>query len=859
MRDVCHKASNIVCGDGSRKWLSDSSDRSGKIEAVLQLEESCQLAYIDIGTIWCSSLEVRVGRSDWPQTTEYQSLIPVVNLMTPVDCRLGRASSVTKMFSKADFSSTTAAQSWDRVQVICRQPFRKDVQLGVSFIRLKSAKPTPQTDSNAETASKYLQETSNKTSRDVSSIQQHFFKKMLPIKSERASPAAQLKQKLLKISGSGEHGSEHEQSLSRTAKLVLKASENSDAQRLASPAPPTPKRGLFSDHLTKQKAVPIEKELKLFFPSLKISLDDVEKLTVADLRHKFEKKKRRKLTVEEKRKFSRFCEKFICSLLESEDGGDDLFASAVSNQTTPLRDDDNNISRSSDGIGKNENFTPKKYHNSSSVSPKLTIITAKSSSGTSQREKSSEAVPSVSVLEKASSQSNGKGEIFATVKLPHSLPTVSEAPLTSVNTNAFSCKVIPTRKSINVLDSDLNFEEKREDEDPESKNIFLREGSLGTNKDESEECSSVTYDEDEDEEGGDSDTSSGGSSPNILKSEKRKQTSNLENVRKSYEKLYNLDKSPKPCAAQTDASPQRFSQARKRKLDQEGSHIWHKLGSQAIGNNDEEKNEIKGGDEQSAAWQDQTAGSLAASSSSSATILALDSLPSQTILSSKVGQKNASPKTPKGKVYRMLTSSNGKGPKGLVEQKEMKGQSHVAQNITMEDRQTAKLGLLNEKGIGAVGFGSPKNGLPKSSIHAESVNESAVFPQRDDGDIPPKGRGRGHHSGQGRGRPARRRGASNATHSPTVSSPKPNNSRPELVFCDKCYGEFPSDVFGGHYTFCARPAVFADDDVSGTPGMSGTARHEALIDETVDYSECPICLERFPQDVLPVHASECGL
>ncbi|KAK3729585.1 hypothetical protein RRG08_049762, partial [Elysia crispata] len=278
--DHCNKAINIVSGDGSRKWLSDKNDRSGKIEVVLQLEESCHLAYIDIGTIWCSSLEVRVGRSDWPQTTEFQSLIPVVSLMTPVDCRLGRGSCVTKMFSKVDFSSNIAAQKWDRLQVICRQPFRKDVQLGISFVRLKSSKPTYQSESKTDDDSKNIL-TPNKLNRDVSSIQQHFFRKMLPNKSERASSAVQLKQKLLKISGSGEYGSEHEQSLSRTAKLVLKASENSEAQKLVSSTPVTPKRGLFSNHLAKQMTLPIEQELKMFFPSLKINLADIEKLTVA--------------------------------------------------------------------------------------------------------------------------------------------------------------------------------------------------------------------------------------------------------------------------------------------------------------------------------------------------------------------------------------------------------------------------------------------------------------------------------------------------------------------------------------------------------------------------------------------------
>ena len=64
-------------------------------------------------------------------------------------------------------------------------------------------------------------------------------------------------------------------------------------------------------------------------------------------------------------------------------------------------------------------------------------------------------------------------------------------------------------------------------------------------------------------------------------------------------------------------------------------------------------------------------------------------------------------------------------------------------------------------------------------------------------------------------------------------------------------GEFPSDIYAGHHPFCVRPAVFEGDNENS---VSPSEQRDA-----VDYSECPICLERFPEDVLPVHASECGL
>ncbi|CAL1535181.1 unnamed protein product, partial [Lymnaea stagnalis] len=45
------------------------------------------------------------------------------------------------------------------------------------------------------------------------------------------SPAEALKFRLMKMSGSSENGCEHEQALSRTAKIVLKATEKAGTYR----------------------------------------------------------------------------------------------------------------------------------------------------------------------------------------------------------------------------------------------------------------------------------------------------------------------------------------------------------------------------------------------------------------------------------------------------------------------------------------------------------------------------------------------------------------------------------------------------------------------------------------------------
>ncbi|KAH9518684.1 hypothetical protein Btru_005977 [Bulinus truncatus] len=309
--DDQHKANNLIDGDGSKRWLSHPKDRSGKLEIIFQLEKACQFAYIDVGTLWCASLEIRVGCSDWPQTMDFKSLLPPVNLMSSTDCLLNRGTSCTKMFSKADFSKEIAVQKWDRMQLICRQPFKKEVQIGVSFVRIKSF-DSKDTDLNIEGITLEKEHEANQI-QDVDRIFKHFFGDKDKADVNSVNPVEVLKQRLVKISGSSENGCNSEHALTRTAKIVLKATENSSKSGLVSPHS---KRGLYSEHMSKKNDLPFESEVSSFLSTLKISPKDLDRVTIADIRHKFEKKKHRKLSLEEKKIFSEICQNFICDLFE---------------------------------------------------------------------------------------------------------------------------------------------------------------------------------------------------------------------------------------------------------------------------------------------------------------------------------------------------------------------------------------------------------------------------------------------------------------------------------------------------------------------------------------------------------------
>jgi len=55
------------------------------------------------GAHWCASIEIQVGRSDWPIGKEYQILAPTCIMMKPMDCNLGRNFACTRMFSESKY------------------------------------------------------------------------------------------------------------------------------------------------------------------------------------------------------------------------------------------------------------------------------------------------------------------------------------------------------------------------------------------------------------------------------------------------------------------------------------------------------------------------------------------------------------------------------------------------------------------------------------------------------------------------------------------------------------------------------------------------------------------------------------
>ncbi|KAM6381970.1 protein XNDC1N isoform 3-T3 [Alca torda] len=138
VQDPKYPVENLLREDGHQPWLGCPRDRSRQLRVELQLERASAIGYVDVGNCGCAFLQIEVGRSSWPLDQPFLTLVPSVALMTPADSKLGQNRCGVRMFKEADFLALAVGQKWDRLRLTCSQPFNKQGQFGLSFIRLRT-------------------------------------------------------------------------------------------------------------------------------------------------------------------------------------------------------------------------------------------------------------------------------------------------------------------------------------------------------------------------------------------------------------------------------------------------------------------------------------------------------------------------------------------------------------------------------------------------------------------------------------------------------------------------------------------------------------------------------------------------
>jgi len=130
--DPNQPAENLVKDGAYRKWRSKTVGEP-KVWAELQLEKTCNIQSVDIGNHGSAFVEVLVGRTGCTED-DYKVLLNSASFMTPIESRNETNLQRVRMFRLQELNKATLTEKWDRIRVVCTQPFNKQLKYGLSFI-----------------------------------------------------------------------------------------------------------------------------------------------------------------------------------------------------------------------------------------------------------------------------------------------------------------------------------------------------------------------------------------------------------------------------------------------------------------------------------------------------------------------------------------------------------------------------------------------------------------------------------------------------------------------------------------------------------------------------------------------------
>eukprot|EP00794_Sanderia_malayensis_P011119 gene11119-12289_t len=135
--DLKNPAENLLKQESYYKWKTALKGENQAV-VVLQLEKATHIHSIDIGNNGSAFVEVLTGRSTWDANEEYKVLLVASSFMSPAESKSGRNTMSVRMFGKDSLNKAITDEKWDRIKVVCTQPYNKDEPYGLSFIQLHS-------------------------------------------------------------------------------------------------------------------------------------------------------------------------------------------------------------------------------------------------------------------------------------------------------------------------------------------------------------------------------------------------------------------------------------------------------------------------------------------------------------------------------------------------------------------------------------------------------------------------------------------------------------------------------------------------------------------------------------------------
>ncbi|XP_041844640.1 DNA repair protein XRCC1 isoform X2 [Melanotaenia boesemani] len=135
--DNTHKADNLLNSDTYRKWKAARPGEK-QTSVILQFEKEEQVHSIDIGNEGSAFIEVLVGNSSAVKDQDYEVLLVTSSFMSPTESRNGTNMNRVRFFGPSQLQKSTAQEKWDRVKIVCSQPYSKNIAYGLAFVKFHS-------------------------------------------------------------------------------------------------------------------------------------------------------------------------------------------------------------------------------------------------------------------------------------------------------------------------------------------------------------------------------------------------------------------------------------------------------------------------------------------------------------------------------------------------------------------------------------------------------------------------------------------------------------------------------------------------------------------------------------------------
>ncbi|EMP41457.1 DNA repair protein XRCC1 [Chelonia mydas] len=114
-----------------------------------EFEKEERIHSIDVGNEGSAFVEVLAGSSASPSEQDYEVLLVTSSFMSPSESKAGTNLNRVRMFGPDKLVKAAAEKKWDRVKIVCTQPYTKTLAYGLSFVKFHSPPENNETQSKS--------------------------------------------------------------------------------------------------------------------------------------------------------------------------------------------------------------------------------------------------------------------------------------------------------------------------------------------------------------------------------------------------------------------------------------------------------------------------------------------------------------------------------------------------------------------------------------------------------------------------------------------------------------------------------------------------------------------------------------